>query len=200
MSAQPDKIALFDLDGTLANYSGAMAKALDSLRAPVGPVVDIETEWAQSKELPDYIEARMDVIKGSPGFWSKLAVLDDGMALLHNARRIGFKIHILTKGPRRTFSAWGEKLQWCHEHLEEPFDVTVTMRKGLVYGTVLVDDYPPYCKQWLKWRPRGWVIMPTRPYNMDAFKDHPQVFHFNVSHAGQMAAATERLQEAFDRG
>lgn len=199
MSNPQDKIALFDLDGTLANYSGAMGKALAALRAPGEPEVDVETEWAQSKELPDYIEERMNVIKRSPGFWSKLHVLEDGMALLLHARGIGFKIHILTKGPKRTFNAWSEKLEWCKEHICEPFDVTITMRKGLVYGSVLVDDYPPYVKQWLKWRPRGLVIMPSRPYNVDAFKDHPQVFHFNASHEGQLLAAKVRLQEAFER-
>ena len=37
--------------------------------------------------------------------------------------------------------------QWCQHHLPG-VPVTITMDKGLVYGKVLVDDYPPYVERW----------------------------------------------------
>ncbi len=33
------------------------------------------------------------------------------------AREIGFKIRILTKGPRHTPQAWAEKLLWCQKNI-----------------------------------------------------------------------------------
>jgi 5'-nucleotidase len=54
--------------------------------------------------------------------------------------------------------------------------VTITMDKGLVYGKVLVDDYPEYALRWLKWRKRGLVIMPNQPWNQGF--EHPQVHRY----------------------
>jgi len=54
--------------------------------------------------------------------------------------------------------------------------VTLTEDKGLVYGKVLVDDWPPYIERWLTWRPRGLVIMPARRWN--ATFTHPQVLRY----------------------
>ena len=52
-------------------------------------------------------------------------------------------------------------------------DVTVTHDKGLVYGKVLFDDYPPYIERWLEHRPRGKVLMLETPYNRSF--SHPNV-------------------------
>tara|TARA_Y100000310_G_C20512920_1_gene729762 strand:+ start:436 stop:588 length:153 start_codon:yes stop_codon:yes gene_type:complete len=49
--------------------------------------------------------------------------------------------------------------------------MTITEDKGIVYGKVLVDDYPCYIKRWLENRPRGLVIMPAHSYNRDF--EHP---------------------------
>jgi hypothetical protein len=43
--------------------------------------------------------------------------------------------------------------------------VTITHDKGLVYGAVLVDDWPDYILKWLEHRPRGLVIMPAHDHN-----------------------------------
>jgi hypothetical protein len=58
-------------------------------------------------------------------------------------------------------------------------DITITRDKGLVYGLVLVDDWPKYILRWLKWRPRGLVIMPASTSN-EKFK-HPQVIRYDGS-------------------
>jgi hypothetical protein len=82
---------------------------------------------------------------------------------------------ILTKGPYNATSAWTEKVQWCREHIYY-VPITITEDKSLVYGKVLVDDWPPYVTQWLEWRPRGLVIMPDQPWNQDFI--HPNVFRY----------------------
>ena len=50
------------------------------------------------------------------------------------------------------------------------------MDKGLVYGKMLVDDHPEYVLRWLKWRKRGFVIMPDQPWNQGF--EHDQLYRY----------------------
>ena len=92
--------------------------------------------------------------------------------------------------------AWGEKLEWCRLHLPEDVQVTLTEDKGLVYGRVLVDDWPPYVLRWLEWRKRGLVIMPAREWN-EGF-EHRQVIRYvaGQNDAEVLQALTDRRQSA----
>ncbi|MGA0270493.1 MAG: hypothetical protein ACO3ME_09370, partial [Ilumatobacteraceae bacterium] len=64
---------------------------------------------------------------------------------------------------------------WCREHL--PGDlVTISSDKSMVYGRVLMDDWPPYVVPWLKARPRALVILPDRPWNQGF--EHPRVIRY----------------------
>jgi 5'-nucleotidase len=167
-------VALVDMDGTLADYTGELNRRLGLMRSPHEPELP-QSGFAWDGE-PEYIKERMQVIKGNPGFWTKLPPLTDGFEVLDAIQSIGYSIHILTKGPRYAPIGWMEKLTWCEQHIKHPHDITITMDKGLVYGRVLVDDYPEYALRWLKWRKRGTVIMPDRPWNQ-GFK-HPQVYRY----------------------
>lgn len=51
------------------------------------------------------------------------------------------------------------------------------MGKGLVYGSVLVDDWPPYVYRWLRWRKAGWCVMPTKEWNAKGM--HRQVLRYD---------------------
>lgn len=184
-----DKVALFDMDSTLCDFDGAMRRDLESLAAP-----------NEGKEFTDiyyekipHIGARRDLIKRQPGWWLKLERLQHGFDLLQVCKDIGFNIHILTKGPYRTTPAWGEKAQWCREHLPG-VPVTISEDKGLVYGRVLVDDWPQYFTRWLEWRPRGLVIVPAHPWNANVV--HPNVIRYDGTNKDQVRKA---LQESFDR-
>lgn len=84
----------------------------------------------------------------------------------------GWQVHVLTKGPYRTIGAWSEKVSWCRHYLPGT-PVTITEHKGLVYGRILFDDWPEYCRGWLEWRPRGLVIMPEYKYNENFVKEWP---------------------------
>ncbi len=170
-----DDVALFDMDGSLADYTASLAAALDSLRSSDEPPVTEENIWTLEKQR--HIQNRMHLIKSQPGFWLNLAPIQDGMDVLKACRQWGFHIAILTKGPQKHSAAWAEKLQWCQRYIDEDVDVTVTFKKGRVYGKVLYDDYPEYMLDWLKHRPRGLGIMPVTPNNKDF--DHPNVIMYH---------------------
>jgi 5'-nucleotidase len=168
-----EPIALLDLDGSYADYDGALRRDLEALQSPGDPPLP-EQFW----ESPPWLESRINLIKRQPGWWRNLPVLPVGATIVDILRRHDFRIHVCTKGPVKTPAAWTEKFEFVLEKL--PFaGVTITLDKGISYGKVLVEDYPPYALRWLEWRPRGLVIMPRQPWNRDF--QHPNVMHVSVA-------------------
>ncbi len=164
-------IALVDLDSTLADYDAAicrdMVKIASSNELPYIP---------HAHNCPAYIKAREDVIRRQPGWWLGLKPITASFEVLKLLQRNDFCIHILTKGPATKPLAWKEKVEWVNKYV--PYaDITITQDKGLVYGRILFDDFPEYCLRWLRWRPRGLVIMPIHNGNKDF--SHPNVIKFD---------------------
>ena len=160
----PEPIALFDLDGTLADFDSSMRRHMAALAGPG----ETQSYFVEQEGEPAYITYRRRMVKRQPGFWRDLMPLTLGFGLLAKALDLGFKVNILTKAPRTNFPAWAEKVEWCHKNLpmaEHDIQINLVEDKGLVYGKVLVDDYPPYIERWLKWRPRGLVLMPAQEWN-----------------------------------
>jgi len=185
------KIALVDMDGTVADYDSAMERDLAPLRSPeeTGPVVI----HGAKEEMPDHYKARVKLIRNNAGWWKKLGRLDDGFRVVDMMRRIGFEVHVLTKGPKNSPNAWTEKVCWCQKHM--PGDlVTISSDKSMVYGRVLMDDWPPYVLPWLKARPRALVILPDRPWNQGF--EHERVIRYTGNNDDAIFSA---LQLAFKR-
>jgi FMN phosphatase YigB (HAD superfamily) len=173
-----NKIALFDLDGTLADYDGQVLKDLQSIASEHEPPPKLYSDTP-------YLEARRHMITSQVGWWIKLGKFQLGWDVLEIAKEIGYLISVLTKGPSRKYSAWSEKVEWCNKHLSDYVDgVTITHDKGLVYGAVLVDDWPDYVTSWLKNRPRGLVIMPANDHNADF--SHPNVVRYDGSNLDEV--------------
>lgn len=186
-----EKIALFDMDGTLFNYQDRMKEELEKMRGPTEPPID------DPFEDQTHLEFRRKAIKRVPGFWKSLPRYQPGWDVLEMAKEIGFQIHILTKGPSSVGIAWMEKMECIKEHFKgEDVTLHVTEDKSVTYGRVLVDDFEDYVTGWLHWRCRGLAIMPEHPYNKD-FK-HPNVVHY---YGGDMNKQEVRqaLQAAFER-
>lgn len=183
-------VAYFDMDGTLADYDKAMNASLDKLR---GPKEKPSSHWTRDNE-PPHIKARKKLIKSHGDWWENLPRFQLGWDVLEVAQALGFRIVILTQGPRRIPVAWSHKVSWCMNQLPDDTDITITRDKGLSYGRVLVDDFPEYVEQWLEWRPRGIVIMPAHSYN--AWYSHPNVVRYDGTNIEEV---NERLSWARNR-
>jgi len=155
-----EPVALVDLDGTLCDFDLAMKEALERLRSPLE---DSKLDEFAYEDVP-HIKARRRLIKSQPGFWRNLPVLPLGFDILDMLQELGFRPHILSKGPFHVAAAWGEKVEWCRAHVPH-LPIILSEDKGLVYGKTLVDDWPPYFERWLTWRPRGLVVIPAQPWN-----------------------------------
>lgn len=171
------RIALLDMDGTLADYDAGLARDYDKI------IDDEELNYAELMQrfgdrdkLPQYIFERRQLITSQVGWWRNLPKLDVGFEIVSVLDEFHFDFHVATKGPSSKPQAWKEKVEWVREHLPEA-SVHVTEQKSLLYGKVLVDDWPPYVESWLQWRPRGLVVMPAHNYNKD-MKMHPQVLRY----------------------
>jgi 5'(3')-deoxyribonucleotidase len=181
-------VALMDLDGTLCDYDAALARDMESIRSPKEPKFDIR----HHDEQPDYIKTRMDLIRSNPHWWENLALIPSGFKVYTMLKDFGFRIVVLTQGPRLNAEAWKGKLLWCRKYLAPDTDVIITRDKGLVYGKILVDDFPPYIEGWIKHRPRGFVVMPDQPWNQD-FK-HKQVVRYTGKDVLEHAKLIERIR------
>lgn len=187
-----ERIALIDMDGTVADYDGAMQTAYNRMRAPDEmPYWDATRTYGRD-EWPEHLWARIDAIKRQIGWWRNLPSLHVGFEIVNILRDFDFKFHIATQGPSTKSQAWSEKVDWVREYM--PYaDVHVTENKSLLYGKVLVDDWPPFGLDWLKHRPRGLVIMPAHHYNKDV--DHPQIFRYDIGQHEELISRIKQLVE-----
>jgi hypothetical protein len=85
---------------------------------------------------------------------------------------------------------WSGKKRWIDKNLGQDVDITVTRDKGLVYGKILVDDYPKYIEKWLAHRHRGLVIMHAGVLNKGY--SHPQVIRYDGTNLQQVRVALEK--------
>jgi len=183
-----DLVALVDMDGTVADFDGAMTAELAKMHGPSEPRVGTTA----GKKLPRHIYARMRAVMNDHNWWANLPRLQDGFDILAELRRLGFYIMVLTQGSKKHPGSWSAKAEWCQRHLPND-DITVMRNKGLVYGRVLVDDYPPYARLWLRNRPRGLVIMPVHAGNIKF--SHKRVVKYDGTNIEDVRFALKMVAE-----
>lgn len=170
-----DRIALIDLDGTVADFEAKMQRELAKLVAP-----------GETGVQGEYLESRRRLVRSQPGFYLNLKPLKHGFEVVNLIRRIGFDLVVLTKASVKTPNSWSEKVSWAQKHLPDA-SITISQTKELVYGRVLVDDWPDYYEPWLQNRPRGLVIALAHPYN-DKPKD-PRIIRYDGTNLDQVEEA-----------
>ena len=183
-----ENIALFDMDGTLCDYDKSLSIEMEKLRCPSEPAFTSPL----SDDAPIYIKARADLIRSSEEWWENLPRLNLGFDIWSIAEELGYRRMILTQGNRKNPYSWSGKKKWIDKNLGEDTDITITRDKGLVYGKVLVDDFPKYIERWLEWRPRGLVIMPDNLLNKEF--EHPQVIRYQGNNIEEVRTAMEKAK------
>lgn len=178
-----DPVGYFDMDNTLFDYEGQMRRDMEKLLAFCETLPD--NLWDES--MP-YLKARMDLIKSVPGWWRNLPKFQLGWDVYEVAKALGFDINILTKGPKSKPHAWAEKVECITKHFGCDISIDIVgSTKKRAWGLFLVDDYPEYVKGWLQHRPRGLVVMPAQPYNLQ-FK-HPNLIRYDGSNIEEVRKA-----------
>jgi hypothetical protein len=170
-----DRIALFDLDGVLANYEGGVENSVKiNWKGEVPENLD-------SEDISQELKQKIREWRTEKGWWFKLKPIQSGIELVKICKKIGFRIHILTQVPKDSINAWSEKYEWCERYIK-PIDPEYTLSitrggKGLHYGRVFVDDWPPFMESWINHRPRGVGIMPDKFCNKDY--SHKNIIKFD---------------------
>ena len=193
MTERLERIALFDLDGTLANYDLGLSLSMSHLQSPEEPPF----RGVPRDDAPAYLKCRADIIRSNADWWANLPQFKLGFDIWGLAEKLGYRRMILTQGPKRNPHAWAGKKMWIDKNLGQDVDITITRDKGLVYGKVLVDDFPDYIQKWLKWRPRGLVIMPANEANQSFF--HPQVIRYDGKNFNEVKDAMEKATPQGDQ-
>ena len=193
---QSEQICLFDMDGTLFDYEGQMRADLVKLRSPNEPDPMTINIWDEAAY--PWLTARMHLIKMVPGWWRKLPKLKAGWEVYSIAKKIGFQTQILTKGPSSKPHVWSEKVRCIRKHFtkDEIKSINITEDKSGQYGRVLVDDFGPYMKAWLKGHCRGLGIMPVNSNNTDFV--HEDVIKYDGS-PDSLAEVFTALRAAYRR-
>jgi 5'(3')-deoxyribonucleotidase len=173
----------------VADYELSMDCAMSMIAAPD------ERNWAgvYGKDLPLHIQRRRKLIQQRPGFWRELSRIRLGFEVVDVLREHLFALHVLTKGPSTTPNAWTEKFEWCRKHLPDAL-VTVGQDKSIVYGRILVDDFPEYFLPWLDHRPRGLVVAIQHPWNENI--RHANLVHYDGTN---LEYVRERIAEQASR-
>jgi 5'-nucleotidase len=184
-----EAIALFDMDGTLCDYEKSLYKELRKLMAPNEKFI----YSAFNDSAPKYIKERESLIKSSEGWWVDLPKFNLGWDVVKIAKRLDFRIVILTKTPRKSLAALAGKKKWVEKNMGADVGFTIADDKGLVYGRVLVDDEPTYIAAWLKHRPRGVVIMPANRRNK-TYKN-PQVIRYDGRNLKEVETALKTARK-----
>lgn len=185
MTNDINNVALVDMDGTLCDFQGQLERDLTHVlgddREKISAKTLREVEW---------------LIRRDGGWYRNLKPIPFGFEIVRMLQEIGFRIMIMTKSSKESKNAWSEKVAWIAEYLPE-VDVTVTQDKGLVYGKVLVDDYPTHFLRWMDRRPRGKVVMPVQPWNKGVLSREGL---YAVKDVQDLKVIRPMLQAAFERG
>jgi hypothetical protein len=183
-------IALFDMDDTLFDYLGSLRKELEKIRAPNEPEIILNFQ-----KLPQHIKNRIGLITGYESFWSEMPKFQLGWDVFSIAEELGYSNVIATKGPAKNPVAWSGKKKCITEHLG-PFCGLVEVNnqdKNLIYGHILVDDYPDYVGPWLSVWKESWAILPAHEYNKD-YK-HPRAIRYDGTNLEEVRKVFQEIKD-----
>jgi 5'(3')-deoxyribonucleotidase len=162
------KIALIDLDGTMADYDNALQNGLQRLAKP-----GEDTSWFKAgvgfnrESLEPWQRERERLVRSADGFYRNLDPISMGFRVLELLLHCGFTCHIASKCPSdNSAQAAKEKIEWCASRASlRDLKVTICGDKSLMMGAILFDDWPGYITPWLENNLDSVVLMLDQPWN-----------------------------------
>lgn len=161
------KIILLDVDGVLADFTGAVLQWGNLITGLDRRPADV-TRYGQLFELyPEEARVKIEGIVSSEGFCSKLEVYKGAKEGVAKLRELG-RVYAVT-------SPWHSKT-WCYERewwLRAHFsmhnqDIIHAREKHLVRGDMLIEDHPFKLAMWQRVNQEGLALLVDAPYNQGA--------------------------------
>jgi len=155
-----------DMDDVVVEWSAAVAREVQRRMPHVRPVPMAERRHFYIRA--DYPEAVREEVYGlvrRPGFYEELEPVEGALATLHEWRRRGHGVVLLTAPQKGHPTCAQEKVNWVRRHLGADWaeDLVIAHDKTRYYADYLIDDRPEIPGR--KPDP-AWVhVKYDRPYN-----------------------------------
>src|SRR5579872_1785446 len=85
---EEDRVALIDLDGTVADYDSALIENMRALQSPDEEPYGARYEDGGVRTETPHVEARRKLIQRQPGFWRGLRPLPLGFEVVEKLRKL----------------------------------------------------------------------------------------------------------------
>jgi 5'-nucleotidase len=157
-------IILLDVDGVLADFHGGILSLIQDLFNLHLTINDFKN-WDYTSALKS--EKQKQILREQvkqPGLISRLSPYSEAVEAVGKLRRLG-EVICLTS-PNHSVPTWiPERYEWLERHFKiPPQDVTLTGKKHLVDGDIMIDDHPDNVLSWIERHPAGAGFMWDRPY------------------------------------
>lgn len=170
MMKKKQKVFLVDVDGVLADFTGALLNACGS-KLKTSDIND----WDMFSMIePDARKKAFEVLK-TKEFWRNLPLLPNAQNEIEKLRRKGRVLFVTSPWGNPTAGwecdGWGyARAHWLREHFNAiPADIIITYSKGFVSGDVLIDDRFKNIQEWAEMNPKGKAFLVRCSHN---HKDH----------------------------
>lgn len=153
-------IILFDVDGVVADFEGAVRRTV----AEVGYVMPELTEWNFTASLPAEVFDHYRDRAAQPGWCSAIEAYPGADSFIQRLRDCGDVVAVTA--PLGCCPTWeSERREWLRSKLNV-VDVVSTARKDLVYGDVLIEDSISNLRTWYdRWQRDAYGILVQHTYN-----------------------------------
>jgi 5'(3')-deoxyribonucleotidase len=154
---------LLDVDGVLADLTGALSKASAGLFAPEDVTSYNFADCLSKKAL-----AVVNRCMVEPGFVERLPECKGAISLFADLTCAGHKPVFVTKPYHKSPTWTYERTRWLEKTFGAALEIVHTGHKHLIHGDVLVEDSIENAHGWLVHHPKAWVIIVDRPWNQAA--------------------------------
>lgn len=149
---------LFDVDGVIADFSGAVDRVAESIGLE-------RAKWDHPKisvNYPDHAQQLLAACR-NVGFARGIPEYPGAIEALRDAMCFARVVFVTTPMAGSATWAW-DRTQWLRERLGD-VEVVFAEKKDLVRGDLFVEDTPDNARTWWDCHPQAQTFLVRRPYN-----------------------------------